>query len=400
MTDINDIPLSDIKIFLAINGKDVKDVKNITTLYNVAFELMQDPTTSYKNVPISIIQWMKAYNLILNKIDIPTYTLNEIEQLDTKELSELAKLLTMKTTNINSVINILIYMDKLYDDDIILNNMIFPKEVAKNILSNMDYATTYNVLSASKNINKLLPDYKNWLHLGAISRELKYVNYNTRKYYNSDLYDLKPGDRVFNYLKMGTHVNMKNRMGGRSKIKRKIYLYRNNKNYIVISSNNNSAKLKHVDVSGNIIDDNIIYISVRRLEGKVFWETQDGYRIRPGILLMDKGPLIENIDSIYLKYKTVPYDIFVENPELDMMVTVKSNKRYQKLLYVIKNLKDDYMSLDQAYFDDFPDLSDLPRILYVYKIDDEWKIDNSDISEVYDEIFSIEKIGGYMTQVY
>jgi hypothetical protein len=369
MTDIHDIPFIDINIFISINGIDINNIKYI---YDLAFKLMKDPTTSYKNVPISIIQWMKAHNLLINNVDVPNYTLNEIEQLDTEELSDLARLLTMKTTNIDSVINILTYMDKLYDDDIVLNNIVFPKDVAKIILNNSDYRTISSILSTSKNISKLLPDYTKKIFLGVLEIELHHVNKNKNKIvFDRVVYDFKIGDRIF------SHVNeappFKNYTG---------------KNYVVMSTTDTNAKIKRVDILGNIIDDKLIKIHIGIFD-EYEWTNEKTTKIfSPGILLFDKGPLIHNLESPYLKYKTLPWDIETNNPELDMIVRVDYGSNFlSKFIFVITILTNDYMQLQ--YLGDNKNVSTL---LEAHKIKEKWVIDNRNSLNSY----HIRKIGGFI----
>jgi hypothetical protein len=323
--------------------------------------------------------------------------LNEIEQLDTKELSELAKLLTMKTTNINSIINILTYLDKLYNNDIIFDNVIFPKEVTQNILNNANYKTISSILSTSKNVSKLLSNYKditkvesnsinerfigdlseNKLFLGALLRELKHVNYRERTYYNLPLYDIRLGNRLF----------LKSENSGNSK--------GTYENYIVTSVDKNKATVQKVDVLGNIIDDKIINIEAKRERGIMVahWIVKDSKNFYshfvPGILLYDKGPVITDINSPYLKYKTIPWNINTDNPEVNMTVTVNIYVWiFNTYLYVIESLTSDSMILH--YIDSKYNDSDIPLYLNVYKIDGDWIIPDE-----YKYESSIWKIGGF-----
>ena len=90
--------------------------------------------------------------------------------------------------------------------------------------------------------------------------------------------------------------------------------------------------------------------------------------IRPGILQYDNGPEITNVDSRYLKYKTIPTTQENIVPEPHMMVTVKIYKDgYQdaKREYEINNLEskhgptlqyvglNDRPILDNYHFDKF-----------------------------------------------
>ena len=56
---------------------------------------------------------MIAYNLLINKINIPKYSIYEIDFSSKDEISQLSNSLTMKGNNINNVKNILRYLGKL-----------------------------------------------------------------------------------------------------------------------------------------------------------------------------------------------------------------------------------------------------------------------------------------------
>ena len=63
---------------------------------------------------------MIAHNLLLNQVNIPNYTINEIDNMSQNEINKLAKLLTMKGNNPDNIKNILRYLHKLDDENIIL----------------------------------------------------------------------------------------------------------------------------------------------------------------------------------------------------------------------------------------------------------------------------------------
>ena len=106
MSDINDLNVNDIRKFLNING-----IKNSKDEYEDAFDLMRKSNTIYKNVPISISEWILAYNS-LNK-DVKIYSISEIERLSKDDLSNLAKLLGLRSVKIENIVSILNYMNKL-----------------------------------------------------------------------------------------------------------------------------------------------------------------------------------------------------------------------------------------------------------------------------------------------
>ena len=89
MTSIYDIPYEDIQIFLLVN-----DINNKNESYDIALELLKDKKSVGHT--ISIIEWMMAHNLLINKINIPIYNIWEIDNMSQNETNKLAKLLTIK----------------------------------------------------------------------------------------------------------------------------------------------------------------------------------------------------------------------------------------------------------------------------------------------------------------
>jgi len=127
MTSIYDIPHKDIVEFLLANNKNFEDENDA---YNKSLELLKDKKTVGHNT--SIIEWMIAYNLLIKQAYIPNYTTYEINKLSQNEINQLAKKLGMKSNNIENIKNILRYLHKLDNknililpeiDDIILQNL-------------------------------------------------------------------------------------------------------------------------------------------------------------------------------------------------------------------------------------------------------------------------------------
>lgn len=112
MTDIRDVPYKDIKEFVLRNkGKAYKLFEDEEEIYDIAFELLSDENSI--GHPTSLIEWMLAYNLIVNEIIIDNYSTYDIDKMDQKGINELAKLLGMKKNNRENIKNILRYLGKL-----------------------------------------------------------------------------------------------------------------------------------------------------------------------------------------------------------------------------------------------------------------------------------------------
>jgi len=111
MTSIYDIPYIDIKEFLLANNKNFESEQDA---YNEAFKLFENKKA--KNHTISIIEWIIAHNLLINNIDIPYYSIDDIDNMHQNDINKLAKLLTMNGNDRSNIKNILRYLNKLYDE--------------------------------------------------------------------------------------------------------------------------------------------------------------------------------------------------------------------------------------------------------------------------------------------
>ena len=108
MTSIYDIPYEDVQEFLESNKITYK---NEIDAYNKTLLLLKD-----KNAighPISIIEWMIAHNLLVKKVNIPNFTIYQIDNMKDFEIDELTRMLTMNGNNRDNIKNILKYMNKL-----------------------------------------------------------------------------------------------------------------------------------------------------------------------------------------------------------------------------------------------------------------------------------------------
>lgn len=153
MSNIYDIPFDDIKNLLLENNIEITNDK--LEMYDMALTLMNDLTTSYKNVSNLIIEWMLAHNVLKKNIILLNYDILTIKNMNQIELNKLAKKLGMKSNNINSIIHILQYLHKLrgynkiilnsnFDEIILLlqDNLLLYDEIYKllpRVINNMSY---------------------------------------------------------------------------------------------------------------------------------------------------------------------------------------------------------------------------------------------------------------------
>lgn len=340
MTDIRDIKILHIKKFLELNNKKIE---NDVDIYDMALSLMRNPDTKYDD-DISIIEWMLAHNALKSKISIPKYTIIELQNLQSSEFNKLAKSLGLSKNNINNVINILKYMDKLDTD--------FEQD---------------------------------------LNRELLHTKIVNKKYYSEEILDLKINDRLTD----------------------------GDFNYKVIYANKNKVTVQKVDLLGNPSGDKK-QISIKKEQyhrrgvgyaNKFYWVIDDK-KLRPGMLLYDYGPEIDSIDSIYLKYKTLPDNIpkyveIVENssetiyyikgkssrksnyyrkPEINMLVNIEFSFSYGNDYYrdyVITNIIDNKIDLLYVGNNDYIENKPTPNNLVLTLINNEWMLEKNDVSDTY-----------------
>lgn len=113
MTSITDIPISDIKLFLEKN----KIPFNIDTAYDTTWRLLRKGG-DFSTYNHSIIEWLRAYNLIKSKINVKEYSEREINNMSLYDKETLAKLLTIHENETEHIINILRYMGKLKKNNV------------------------------------------------------------------------------------------------------------------------------------------------------------------------------------------------------------------------------------------------------------------------------------------
>ena len=148
MSNINDLSESDVIKFLQINN-----IYDVIDIYQEAFKLMKNKRTNYKKVPINIIEWMMAYNALQKKVNVPEYTISQIDKLNQMQVNWLTNKLGMKTKNIGSMINILKYMHKITD----LRFEDYP-DIYSNLLVNSDFKIIINLIKAKPELAKRIPE--------------------------------------------------------------------------------------------------------------------------------------------------------------------------------------------------------------------------------------------------
>ena len=108
MTSIYDVPYKDIDEFLQANNESYK---NEDEAYRKALILLKNKNAIGHTT--SIVEWMIAHNLLVKKVNIPNFTVYQIDNMKEFEINELAKRLGMRGNDRNNVKNILLYLGKL-----------------------------------------------------------------------------------------------------------------------------------------------------------------------------------------------------------------------------------------------------------------------------------------------
>jgi len=197
MTSVRQIPYEDIELFLLTN--DIDPSHDINTNYNIALKLMKNPDTNFEI--ISIIEWMIAHNLIILNYDIPKYKKSDILNMTDIELSKLAISLTMKKNNIDNILNILFYLDKLVDD--IQNNIFYgdpflnfvnQSDILHKILENLDL---YDIINFCVSSDKILNSCKSDMITNLIRDKLELLD--TLDLSNFDLQELLFYDKALKF---------------------------------------------------------------------------------------------------------------------------------------------------------------------------------------------------------
>jgi hypothetical protein len=250
------------------------------------------------------------------------------------------------------------------------------KDIIGEILKHVDPTATASFLSINKycyDISKTNTVIKN---RKIISKELEKTIINSRKYYTSDILDLKIGDRVTDRINNYRVYNIKKRTG----------------------------ILQVIDMYGNCLDEyipmkvyNVKKYKMKNIKDNSFWSTiyyddylNAGYtttivnKLLPGIIKHEYGPMIKHVDSHYLKYITEPQYIHYSNTNLGTPVkNILATVYYKWSIheYYVHYVDDDYVLLKIVTND--KDIKDMELELPTDKINDKWVIKNKKYTLVY-----------------
>ena len=163
MADIHDLNISDLRDFLSANNIDIYKYRGFLSansdIYDIAFDLMKKQNTQYDDVPISIIEWMLAYNALQKKINILSYTKNQIKNLQSNDFNDLSKSLGLTKNNIDNVINILRFIHKLKESEL---DFEINTDLYNNLLINSNFEIIIELLKSKPSlkykISELFPD--------------------------------------------------------------------------------------------------------------------------------------------------------------------------------------------------------------------------------------------------
>ena len=163
MADIHDLNISDLREFLSANSIDIYKYRGFLSansdIYDIAFDLMKKQNTQYDDVPISIIEWMLAYNALQKKINILSYTKNQIKNLQSNDFNDLSKSLGLTKNNIDNVINILRFIHKLKESEL---DFEINTDLYNNLLINSNFEIIIELLKSKPSlkykISELFPD--------------------------------------------------------------------------------------------------------------------------------------------------------------------------------------------------------------------------------------------------
>jgi hypothetical protein len=192
------------------------------------------------------------------------------------------------------------------------------EDMIHEILNRSDSKSIASILSVNKYYYSLSHKNTTMINRRRLGHELKKTIVNTRKYYTSEILNLKIGDRVTDRIR----------------------------NYRVADVTKKLGVLEEVDMYGNGMDSyiyteiyNVKKYKLKNEKNNSFWSTfyYDEFqnttiinKLNYGIIKHDYGPIIKNVDSHYLNYKTLPQYIYYSNdnigePELNILVSVCYN---------------------------------------------------------------------------
>src|SRR5437764_1494863 len=106
MTDITSIPYNDIVDYLRLNNQRIPTNRDVA--YQLAENLIYSGQAS--EAPLSVTDWILAYNLQANKVTFPTYDALNIIMTPDNELVSLSQKLLLPEVDKERIIRILGYL--------------------------------------------------------------------------------------------------------------------------------------------------------------------------------------------------------------------------------------------------------------------------------------------------
>jgi hypothetical protein len=250
------------------------------------------------------------------------------------------------------------------------------EDMINEILNYCDQKSIASLLSINKFSYSLANKHPEIKKRKLLSNELKKTDINIRKYYTSEILNLKIGDRVTDRIKNYRVFDIKKRIG----VLEVIDLYGNSLDEYVNTKVYNIKKYK-------INDNNNSFWSTTYYDE--FKNTAIINKLLPGIIKHEYGPLINNLDSYYLTYHTQPQYIFFTSdslvePILNMLVTI-SYKWYIYEYYINK------YTADKIELKIINENKELSTILLADKINNKWVI--------HDKKYKIVNFGGWNSRI-
>ena len=144
MTSFTAIPLSDIKSFLSTNNQIIPP--DDLQAYVIAWNLLT--SNDINRVPSSISDFLIAYNLKSNNIDIPIYKASEIIMSKEDNLYDISNKFSLPQVDKARIIRILGYLNRLDNDMSLLDTL--PGDIFENIFNELDCKSVLSTCEVSQ----------------------------------------------------------------------------------------------------------------------------------------------------------------------------------------------------------------------------------------------------------
>lgn len=154
--DFSEVPYKDVLVFLNLRGVDVSDNQNEN--YEIGASLITE-VDSNDQIPVSIADFMIAYNLYDRIDEIDIYKMSDIytNKVDPN------RQLRLSFTDKDRITRILSYLGKL-ENDLNIYEMI-PIPILVNIMSNLSLSDIMSLCSSSRYLNQQCSNINFWIAL-------------------------------------------------------------------------------------------------------------------------------------------------------------------------------------------------------------------------------------------